>query len=97
MSQFQQPIPTLPNQPFRLDVPLHNLLQQHQRNLPERAGPGKTLPEPVFPQYPELLHEIDEEDIAAHNVAYCYDAARVMKWLLKQARHGFQGVTGSFE
>ena len=24
-------------------------------------------------------------------------AARVMKWLLKQARHGFQGVTGSFE
>jgi hypothetical protein len=22
---------------------------------------------------------------------------RVMKWLLKQARHGFQGVTGSFE
>jgi hypothetical protein len=32
-----------------------------------------------------------------YNVAYCYDAARVMKWLLKQARHGFQGVTGSFE
>jgi hypothetical protein len=32
-----------------------------------------------------------------YNVAYCYDAARVAKWLLKQASHGFQGVTGSFE
>ena len=32
-----------------------------------------------------------------YNVAYCYDAARVMKWLFKQAQHGFQGVTGSFE
>jgi len=32
-----------------------------------------------------------------YNVAYCYSAARVMKWLMKQARNGFQGVTGSFE
>jgi hypothetical protein len=32
-----------------------------------------------------------------YNVAYCYDVGRVMKWLFKQARHGFQGVTGSFE
>ena len=32
-----------------------------------------------------------------YNVAYCYDAVRVMKWLFTQARHGFQGVTGSFE
>jgi hypothetical protein len=32
-----------------------------------------------------------------YNVAYCYSAARVMKWLWKQARNGFQGVTGSFE
>jgi hypothetical protein len=30
-------------------------------------------------------------------VAYCYSVARVMKWLWKQAKHGFQGVTGSFE
>ena len=34
---------------------------------------------------------------SGYNVAYCYDAARVMKWLFKQAQHGFQGVTGSFE
>jgi hypothetical protein len=32
-----------------------------------------------------------------YNVAYCYDVSRVMKWLWKQAMHGFQGVTGSFE
>jgi len=32
-----------------------------------------------------------------YNVAYCYDVTRVMKWLWKQAKHGFQGVTGSFD
>jgi MoaA/NifB/PqqE/SkfB family radical SAM enzyme len=32
-----------------------------------------------------------------HNLAYCYDDGRVVHWVLKQARHGFQGVTGSFE
>lgn len=32
-----------------------------------------------------------------YNVAYCYEAARVMKWLYKQAMNGFQGATGSFE
>ena len=31
-----------------------------------------------------------------HNLAYCYDAMRVIKWVGKQALHGFQGVTGSF-
>jgi hypothetical protein len=66
MSNLQPTLPTLPSQPFRLDVPLHNLLQQPQRNSPSPSGPGKTLPEAVFPQYPELLHEIDEADIAAH-------------------------------
>jgi MoaA/NifB/PqqE/SkfB family radical SAM enzyme len=32
-----------------------------------------------------------------YNVAYGYSTARVMKWLWKQAKHGFQGATGSFE
>lgn len=31
-----------------------------------------------------------------HNLGFCYNDMRVMKWVLKQARHGFQGVTGSF-
>jgi hypothetical protein len=32
-----------------------------------------------------------------YNLAYCYSAARVMRWLFKQALRGFQGVTGSFD
>ena len=32
-----------------------------------------------------------------HIVGYCYNDRRVINWLFKQARHGFQGVTGSFE
>jgi hypothetical protein len=32
-----------------------------------------------------------------HNLAYCYDAGRVFKWMWKQALRGFQGTTGSFE
>lgn len=32
-----------------------------------------------------------------HNLAYCYDGARVIKWLWKQALNGFQGGARSFE
>ena len=32
-----------------------------------------------------------------HNLAYCYKASRVIRWVLKQAVRGFQGVTGSFD
>ncbi len=32
-----------------------------------------------------------------HNLGYCYDDARVIRWVLKQAARGFQGVTGSFD
>ena len=32
-----------------------------------------------------------------HNLGYCYNDARVMKWVLKQGTRGFQGVTGSFD
>src|SRR2546425_2290518 len=31
-----------------------------------------------------------------HNLGFCYKDARVINWVLKQAAHGFQGVTGSF-
>jgi hypothetical protein len=31
-----------------------------------------------------------------HNLAYCYDTARVIRWVGKQAMRGFQGVSGSF-
>ncbi len=32
-----------------------------------------------------------------HNLGYCYKDARVIRWVLKQARRGFQGLTGSFD
>jgi MoaA/NifB/PqqE/SkfB family radical SAM enzyme len=32
-----------------------------------------------------------------HNLAFCYNDRRVIKWVAKQARRGFQGVRGSFE
>ncbi len=69
MSEMQR-IPTLPTQPFRLDVPLHKLLQQEAPEPLEQNSEGrelKALPTPVFPQHPELYHELDAEDIAAHD------------------------------
>ena len=32
-----------------------------------------------------------------HNLGYCYNDARAIKWVLKQAARAFQGVTGSFD
>jgi MoaA/NifB/PqqE/SkfB family radical SAM enzyme len=31
-----------------------------------------------------------------HNLGFCYNDARVIKWVVKQAAHRFQGVDGSF-
>lgn len=30
-------------------------------------------------------------------LAYCYDTKRVLKWILKQAKNGFRGATGTFD
>src|SRR5260370_12523619 len=69
MPELRQ-FPTFPSQPFRLDVPLHELLQQPQHS-PSSSLPAlteaKTLPSAEFPQYPELFHDLDEQDIAAHD------------------------------
>ncbi|MCW5982070.1 MAG: radical SAM protein [Bryobacteraceae bacterium] len=32
-----------------------------------------------------------------HNLGYCYNDARAIRWVLKQASRGFQGVSGSFD
>jgi hypothetical protein len=32
-----------------------------------------------------------------HNLGYCYNDARVIRWLWKQAKNGFQGGARSFE
>src|SRR5258706_3709789 len=73
-SQPLQSLPTLPTQPFRLDVPLHNLLQKPPDPSPPLARvehdprTALALPSPVFPQYPALMHELDAADIAEHDV-----------------------------
>ncbi len=56
--------PNTPQQPFRLDVPLHDLLTN---GSPRKPGPtlvpahatSETLPEPVFSQHPALLNQDD--------------------------------------
>jgi hypothetical protein len=32
-----------------------------------------------------------------HIVGHCYSDARVVRWLVKQALHGFQGIHGNME
>jgi len=68
MANAEQSLPTVPAQPFRLDVPLHSLLQQgsHRSPASSPAEPA-VLPAAVFPQHPELMHELDAADIAAHD------------------------------
>ena len=36
-------------------------------------------------------------DFRSASLGYCYDDARVIKWLWKQAKNGFQGGARSFE
>src|SRR5215469_5058785 len=63
----QPPLPTVAAQRFRLDVPLHQLLHQSEkRPVLQPSEDIAGLPSPVFPQHPDLLHELDAEDIAAH-------------------------------
>ena len=90
-------------QPFRVDVQLHDLLKKPEVPLQFVPSPRTTpqeLPVPVFPQHPELL--VDECQTHCfstlnHNLAYCYDSTRAIKWILRQAARAFQGVSGSFE
>jgi hypothetical protein len=57
--QEQQPPVRNPPPSFRLDVPLHDLLKQPKATRPLAPPPvsaqPEKLPEPVFPQYPQLL------------------------------------------
>jgi MoaA/NifB/PqqE/SkfB family radical SAM enzyme len=53
-----------PNPAFRLDVPLHSLLVKSERGRvtpPPRPSQPQSLPEPIFPQHPELLGDDDRE------------------------------------
>jgi MoaA/NifB/PqqE/SkfB family radical SAM enzyme len=67
MSTSDRTVPTVPAKPFRLDVPLHDLLQRPgDLSASAVSGESKSLPTPVFPQHPELIHDLDAADIAAH-------------------------------
>src|SRR5215475_6363323 len=84
-----QTLPTLPAQKFRLDVPLHSLLQNPSESPTPARDEHKprtslVLPSPVFPQQPALLHEIDAADIAAHETVLRtrkrhWPASKIMK------------------
>jgi MoaA/NifB/PqqE/SkfB family radical SAM enzyme len=47
----------------------------------------------------EMKHECERQCFSTlnHNLGYCYNDARAIRWVLKQAARGFQGVTGSFD
>jgi radical SAM protein with 4Fe4S-binding SPASM domain len=50
-------------------------------------------------QLDEMKKECSTHCLSTCNfiLSHCYSAKRVTKWMLKQARHGFKGVTGSFD
>jgi MoaA/NifB/PqqE/SkfB family radical SAM enzyme len=52
-----------------------------------------------LPQLNEMKKECQTHCFSTlnHNLGYCYDAARALKWVLRQATRGFQGTSGSFE
>jgi MoaA/NifB/PqqE/SkfB family radical SAM enzyme len=50
-------------------------------------------------QLDEMKKECSTHCLSTCNfiLSHCYSARRVVKWMAKQARHGFRGVTGSFD
>src|SRR5260370_20841625 len=80
LEQHPEPPPS-----FRLDVPLHDLLTKSTVATPglQPSGKPQAFPEPVFPQYPELLGPIDENDGWA--------APERRKWMPGQIYHAMQG------
>jgi hypothetical protein len=45
----------------------------------------------------ERLAEMKRFVRGAHMVSWCYDDGWVIRWMLKQARHGFQSIHGNLE
>jgi MoaA/NifB/PqqE/SkfB family radical SAM enzyme len=79
-----------PTPPFRLDVPLHELLTKPtSRPLfkpPTMSGPTQTLPEPVFPQHPKALLE-EDGDFAPPDPSSPYRR----RWSLPLVMRGLRG------
>jgi MoaA/NifB/PqqE/SkfB family radical SAM enzyme len=73
---------------FRIDVDIHNLLMNSAASGPRPAGVrGVTLPEPVFPQYPELLKDPGPEvPPEKRDWTYPQVLRKVRGWLLPYMR-----------
>ncbi len=60
-----------------------------------------TIENPKFEasQLDEMKKECSQHCLSTCNyiLAYCYDTMRVMKWIARQAMHGFKGVTDTLE
>src|SRR5580704_6000003 len=70
---------------FRLDVPLHDLLTKpapHSAGL-QALGTPQTFPDPVFPQRPDLLGQVEEGD--------AWEPPEKRKWTTGQIYHAMQG------
>jgi hypothetical protein len=73
---------------FRIDVDIHNLLMNSASSGPPPAeARGATLPEPVFPQYPERLKDPGPE-VPPEKRDWTYDQVwrKVRGWLLPYVR-----------
>ena len=66
---------------FRIDVNVHSLLMNSAAHGPELpAHKGLTLPEPVYPRFPEKLYDPGPETAPDHR-----------DWTLAQAYHKMKG------
>jgi hypothetical protein len=68
---------------FRIDVDIHNLLMSSAPMPPKTPAPkGMTLPEPVFPQYPEKLADPGpEQPLAQRNWTMPQVYRKMRGWL----------------
>jgi MoaA/NifB/PqqE/SkfB family radical SAM enzyme len=73
---------------FRIDVDIHNLLMNSNPTAPRPpAQTGMTLPEPVFPQYPEKLADPGpEKPLAQRNWTMPQVYRKVRGWLFPYIR-----------
>ena len=76
---------------FRLDVPLHDLLTKPTTATGglQPVGEPQKFPNPTFPQRPDLLGEVDEDD--------GWVPPQKRTWAPGQIYHAMQGKRVSFE
>ncbi|MBV9225960.1 MAG: hypothetical protein JOY85_18140, partial [Acidobacteriaceae bacterium] len=83
VSTYKQQNEPTPN--FRLDVQLHELLTKPAPGAIhlQPVGEPQQFPDPVFPQHPELLGPVDEND--------GWKAPEKRRWTAGQIYHTMQG------